>query len=79
MAASVEIELTENHWEIIRFMRSYYERFQHLPNNRMFVKAIQAELGSEKGNSLYLNSLFPGGPVRLACLIAGLPRPPGCL
>ena len=79
LAARIPIELTEAHWEIVRFIRSYYLRFQHLPNNRMFVKAVQNALGEEKGNSRYLHRLFPGSPVKYACLIAGLPKPPGCI
>ena len=79
LAASIATNLTEAHWEIIHYIRGYFERFRHLPNNRMFVKAVQKELGDEKGNSRYLNGLFPGSPVKWACLIAGLPKPPGCL
>lgn len=79
LAAAVAIQLTEAHWEIIGFIREYYARFQHLPNNRLFVKAVAQSLGPEKGNSRYLNALFAGSPVRHACLLAGLPKPPGCL
>lgn len=79
LAAGVAIELTEAHWEIIHFIREYYFRFQHLPNNRMFVKLVQKEFGEEKGNSRYLHRLFPDSAVKYACLIAGLPKPPGCI
>jgi tRNA 2-thiouridine synthesizing protein E len=79
LAVRSNIQLTEAHWEILRFIRDYYFRFQHLPNARMFVKAVQKVFGEEKGNSRYLHGLFPDGPVRYACLIAGLPKPPGCL
>ncbi len=79
LAARSQIHLTEAHWEIIRFIRGYYFKFSHLPNARMFVKAVQKEFGEEKGNSRYLHALFPNGPVRFACLIAGLPKPPGCV
>jgi tRNA 2-thiouridine synthesizing protein E len=44
----------------------------------MFAKAVQKQFGEDKGNSRYLHLLFPNGPVRYACLIAGLPKPPGC-
>lgn len=71
--------LSEAHWEIIRFMRAYYLRFQHLPNMRMFVKAVAQTLGHEKGNSGYLHRLFPKGPLYYACKLAGLPKPPYCL
>ena len=79
LAASISLVITEAHWEIIHFIRAYHSRFQHLPNNRLFVKAIEKEFGPAKGNSRYLNGLFQGSPVRNACLIAGLPKPPGCI
>jgi tRNA 2-thiouridine synthesizing protein E len=79
LAARIPLEITEAHWEIVRFIREYYLRFQHLPNTRMFVKAIQKEFGEEKGNSRYLHRLFPESPLKYACLIAGVPKPPGCV
>lgn len=79
LAATLPIELTEAHWEILRFVRGYHQRFQHLPNTRMFVKAVQKELGGDKGNSRYLHRLFPESPLKYACLVAGLPKPPGCV
>ena len=79
LAARSQIRLTEAHWEILRYLRDYYFKFHHLPNARLFVKAVQKEFGEEKGNSRYLHGLFPDSAVRYACLIAGLPKPPGCL
>ena len=79
LASRIPLTLTESHWEIIHFLRDYHARFQHLPNNRLFVKAVSRALGPERGNSLYLNALFKGSPVKFACLVAGLPKPPGCL
>lgn len=79
LADKVPIVLDERHFEIILFIREYHARFHHLPNNRMFIKAVQMALGPEKGSSQYLNLLFAGSPVRNACLAAGLPKPPGCL
>lgn len=79
LAQSVGIQLTPAHWEILRFIRTYHQTYQHLPNNRVFIKTIERELGADKGNSIYLNQLFDGTPVRNACLIAGLPKPPGCI
>lgn len=78
--ASIEgIELTDKHWEILRFIRDYYRRFKHLPNARVFTKAIAKQLGEDKGNSRYLHKLFPQGPLKYACKLAGLPKPPTCL
>lgn len=74
-----QIPLTPAHWEIIRFIRDYYQQFKHLPNARVFTKAIAKTLGEDKGNSRYLHSLFPDGPLKYACKLAGLPKPPTCL
>lgn len=73
-----EIELSDAHWEIILFIQHYYQQFKHLPNARIFTKAIRQEFGEEKGNSRYLHRLFPQGPLKYACKIAGLPKPPTC-
>ncbi len=73
------VKLSENHWEIIFFIRHYYQQFKHLPNARVFTKAIAKQLGEAKGNSRYLHKLFPDGPLKYACKIAGLPKPPTCL
>lgn len=73
------IELTDAHWEILFFIREYYQSFKHLPNARVFTKAIKKTFGEDKGNSRYLHKLFPQGPLKFACKIAGLPKPPTCL
>ena len=79
LAVLNNIELTPMHWEIIFFIRKYYQKFKHLPNARVFTKAIKKEFGEEKGNSRYLHKLFPQGPLKYACKIAGIPKPPTCL
>ncbi|ABM18606.1 TusE/DsrC/DsvC family sulfur relay protein [Marinobacter nauticus] len=74
------IELTEKHWEIIYFLRDFYKQHEiSPPSNRLFVKAVREALGDEKGDSIYLMTLFPGTPAKTACRIAGLPRPTNCL
>ncbi len=79
LAESDNIQLDERHWEIILFIRGYYQQFRHLPNARVFTKAVAKALGEEKGNSRYLHKLFPEGPLKYACKLAGLPKPPTCL
>ena len=74
-----DISLTEAHWEIINFIRQYYLQYKHLPNARVFAKAIAKVLGEDKANSRYLLRLFPEGPLKYACKLAGLPKPPPCL
>lgn len=79
IAEANDIKLTDEHWEIVRFIRKYYLQYKHLSNARVFVKAVRHELGEKKGNSRYLHRLFPNGPLKFSCKIAGLPKPPNCL
>jgi tRNA 2-thiouridine synthesizing protein E len=79
LAAASGLALTAEHWEIIEFIQDYYRQYKHLPNARVFTKAIAKVLGEHKGNSRYLHKLFPDGPLKYACKIAGLPKPPTCL
>ena len=78
--ASLEgIDLTDAHWEILIYIRQFYLEYKYLPNARVFSKAIKKKLGAEKAGSRYLLKLFPAGPLKYACKIAGLPKPPSCL
>jgi TusE/DsrC/DsvC family sulfur relay protein len=79
MAKEDDCELTENHWEVINFLREYYEEYQIAPAVRVLTKAIGKKLGADKGNSKYLYELFPYGPAKQACKYAGLPKPTGCV
>jgi len=74
-----ELELTESHWEVINFLREYYDEYQIAPAVRVLTKAIGKKLGKDKGNSKYLYELFPYGPAKQACRFAGLPKPTGCV
>lgn len=65
-------EMNEDHWKVIRYLRDYYIQFQIAP---MIRKICQ-----ETGFSLkYIYELFPSGPARGACKLAGLPKPAGCV
>lgn len=79
LAAQDDLELTESHWEVINFLREYYDEYQIAPAVRVLTKAIGKKLGPEKGNSKYLYELFPYGPAKQACRFAGLPKPTGCV
>lgn len=79
LAQELEIELTEAHWEIIYLLRDFYQDFEVSPAMRPLVKAVTKKLGAEKGKSIYLMTLFPGSPPKLAAKIAGLPKPANCL
>jgi len=79
MANEDELELSEEHWDIINFLREYYDEYQIAPAVRVLTKAVGKKLGKSKGNSKYLYSLFPYGPGKQACRFAGLPKPTGCI
>ena len=79
IAKDENIEMTDEHWEVVNFLREYYEEYQIAPAIRVLVKAIKKSLGKEKGNNKYLYELFPYGPAKQACKIAGLPKPTGCV
>jgi TusE/DsrC/DsvC family sulfur relay protein len=79
MALAEDQPLTDEHWDIINFLREYYEEYQIAPAVRVLTKAVGKRLGKEKGNSKYLYELFPYGPGKQACKYAGLPKPTGCV
>lgn len=79
MAKKDNIELTENHWVIIRFLREYFIKFEIAPMIKILVKELGKAFGPEMGNTKYLYQLFPGGPAVMACRYAGLPKPTGCV
>ena len=65
-------ELTEEHWKVIRFLRSYYLQFNTAPMIRKLCKETGFQLK-------YIYQLFPTGPAKGACKLAGLPKPTGCV
>lgn len=79
IAQTESIEMSEQHWEVVNFLRQYYDEFQIAPAVRVLTKAIGKTLGADKGNNQYLYELFPYGPAKQACKIAGLPKPTGCV
>lgn len=73
------IEMTDEHWEVVNFLREYYDEYQIAPAVRVLIKAVKKKMGADKGNQKYLYQLFPYGPAKQACKIAGLPKPTGCV
>jgi len=79
LAQKDEFELTQSHWEVINFVRSFYLEYNTSPAIRALTKAMKAEFGEEKANSRYLYRLFPEGPAKQATKYAGLPKPARCI
>ncbi|HET7833874.1 MAG TPA: TusE/DsrC/DsvC family sulfur relay protein [Gallionella sp.] len=74
-ASQENIQLTEDHWDAISFMRRYYEDRQIAPDVRHVMKHLAERLGPESRNRIF--ELFPYGYVQQACKIAGMKRPRG--
>ena len=66
------IDLTDRHWQVIRFMRDTFLRTGQAPSIRT--------LGKESGVPVKeLYQLFPKGPAKLAAKLGGIPKPHGCM
>jgi len=65
-------ELTENHWKVINYLRQYFQQFGIAPMIRKLCKDTGFTL-----KEIY--ELFPSGPAKGACKLAGLPKPTGCV
>ena len=72
-AKQENIQLTEDHWDAINFMRQYYLEHQVAPDVRHVTKHLAERLGPESRNKIF--ELFPYGYVKQACKIAGMKRP----
>ncbi len=79
LAEQEGIKLTDDHIEVVMFVRKFYEEYNTSPAIRMLVKAMAKEYGPEKGSSKYLFKLFREGPAKQATKLAGLPKPAKCL
>jgi tRNA 2-thiouridine synthesizing protein E len=64
--------LTAEHWTVIRFIREYYLEKKLAPMVRSICKTTNLQL-----RQIY--ELFPSGPAKGACKLAGLPKPDGCV
>ncbi len=65
-------ELSQDHWKVINYLRDYYKQYGIAPMIRKLCK--------ETGFSLkQIYDLFPSGPAKGACKVAGLAKPTGCV
>ena len=65
-------EMTEDHWKVVNYLRQYYLEFNMAPMIRKLCKTTDFKL-----KEIY--ELFPSGPAKGACKVAGLPKPTGCV
>jgi len=65
-------ELTENHWKVVTYLREYFAKFGVAPMIRKLCKETGYPL-----KEIYV--MFPSGPAKGACKVAGLAKPTGCV
>jgi tRNA 2-thiouridine synthesizing protein E len=72
------LELTDEHWQVIRFLRDYWEEHRVQPQVRVMIRHFARVWGPRRGNNHYLHKLFPiGGPQKQGNRLAGLLRTKG--
>ena len=72
MAKEDELDLTDEHWKVVNYLREYYLQFGVAP----MIRKVTKETGF---NLKKIYELFPSGPAKGACKVAGLPKPTGCV
>jgi len=65
-------EMSDDHWKLTRYIREYYLKFGIAPMIRKLCKDNDFSLK-------YIYEMFPSGPAKGACKVAGLPKPTGCV
>lgn len=73
------LELTDDHWKLLHWIRGYYAEFGTAPNLRIMQKVLKNDLGEEFGDKKRLFDLFPYGPAKQGARYAGMPKPTGCV
>ena len=64
--------LTDEHWAAINYIRQYYLENGNAPMVRTLCKTTELSLK-------HIYELFPSGPAKGACKVAGLAKPTGCV
>lgn len=73
LAAEENIRLNDDHWDVIRFMRAYYEEHQVAAGARFVIRHLEERMGKDARKKLF--EMFPYGHVKQICKIAGMKRP----
>lgn len=79
LAEKEGISLTEEHWNVIRYLRRYYFKYGISPMVRLLTDSLREATGDDQLSKEHLYKLFPSGPSRQGSRIAGLPAPQGCI
>jgi len=75
IAREENIQLSNDHWAVVDFIRNYFEERQTVPETRYALKHLKNTLDDNRGTRRYLYTLFPYGYGQQACKIAGMRKP----
>jgi tRNA 2-thiouridine synthesizing protein E len=76
-ATELDIELTGDHWQVIRALQEYYARHDSQGINKRELHDALDEKFHPQGGMKFLYKILPGGPVTQGCRLAGLKPPAG--
>ena len=71
LAKELGIIMTDEHWKVIDYIQEQYNN-----NDPLSIRGIKKS-GVINVKEFY--ALFPGGPLKKATLIAGIPKPKSCI
>lgn len=78
LAREEHLALTPAHWEVIRFLREYYQVHGVQAQVRVMIRHFTQRWGTQRGSNHALHELFPmGGPQKQGNRLAGLLRTKG--
>lgn len=78
LAAQEKLELTDAHWQVIQFIRDYYEGHHVQAQVRDMIRHFREVWGPETGNNRHLHDMFPmGGPQKQGNRLAGMRKTKG--
>lgn len=75
IAGLEHLDLNEDRWLVVRFVRDYFEERHTVPEARVVLKELAERLGKERATRRFLQGLFPYGYGQQACKIAGMRKP----
>ena len=78
LAKEENIELTEDHWDVINFLRNRYIEQGDPESARDVAEELELHFNDRGGNKT-LRKLFPKGPAKKVALVSGLGKPTGCI
>lgn len=75
LANILEIDMTEQHWAVVHYVRNTFEERHAIPELRHALKFLSEKLGKDIVNRKFIYKLFPYGYGQQACKIAGMRKP----